>query len=64
MLSPENPTRGDKLAKLSRHHVHPLQSSYSKEPEAYGDANNGHKQSALVEKERNTPDTALLDKVL
>ncbi|XP_022895094.1 zinc finger CCCH domain-containing protein 13 isoform X2 [Olea europaea var. sylvestris] len=58
----ENPTRGDKLAKLSRRHVHHLQSSYSKEPEAYGDANNGHKQSALVEKERNTPDTALPDK--
>ncbi|CAI9759971.1 unnamed protein product [Fraxinus pennsylvanica] len=61
----ENPTRGDKLAKLSRRHMHHLQSSYIKESEAYGDANNGHKQSAHGEEARkgvNTLDIALPDK--
>ncbi|CAI9772727.1 unnamed protein product [Fraxinus pennsylvanica] len=62
----ENSTKGDKLEKLSRFHVLHLQSSNSKEPKAYGDANNGHKPLAFGEKPRkgvNVPsDTSLPDK--
>ncbi|CAI9772725.1 unnamed protein product [Fraxinus pennsylvanica] len=62
----ENSTKGDKLEKLSRFHVRRLQSSNSKEPKAYGDANNGHKPLAYGEKPRkgvNAPsDTSLPDK--
>ncbi|KAL2474189.1 Zinc finger CCCH domain-containing protein 13 [Forsythia ovata] len=66
ILNQENPTKGDKLVKLSRRPVRHLQPSNSKEAEAYGDANNGHKPSAHGEKPRkgvNIPsDTALPDK--